>query len=49
MGLAMKTNNKPVQIRIPTKTLVEIDQLITKGVYTNRSEAIRDAVRRMLK
>jgi Arc/MetJ-type ribon-helix-helix transcriptional regulator len=37
----------PVQIRL-TKELVEkIDKFVEVGMYPNRSEAIRDAVRRL--
>jgi Arc/MetJ-type ribon-helix-helix transcriptional regulator len=37
----------PVQIRL-TKELVEkIDKLVEVGMYPNRSEAVRDAVRRL--
>jgi len=35
----------PVQVRV-TKTLLErLDDLVDKGMYSNRSEAIRDAIR----
>lgn len=38
----------PVQVRV-TKKLVELlDTLIEDGVYSNRSEAIRDAIRKNL-
>ncbi|MFH1229299.1 MAG: ribbon-helix-helix domain-containing protein [Candidatus Aenigmatarchaeota archaeon] len=38
---------RPVQIRL-TKELVEkVDKMVEKGFYPNRSEAIRDAVRRL--
>lgn len=37
----------PVQIRL-TKELVEkVDNLVEVGMYPNRSEAVRDAVRRL--
>jgi antitoxin ParD1/3/4 len=37
----------PVQIRL-TKELVEkVDRMIETGIYPNRSEAVRDAVRRL--
>ena len=37
----------PTQVRL-TKDLVEkVDKLVKRGVYPNRSEAIRDAVRRL--
>ena len=37
-----------VQIRLTKNMLDKIDELITIGEYPNRSEAIRDSVRRML-
>jgi len=36
----------PVQIRITKKLIDIIDELIECGIYSNRSQAIRDAVRR---
>ena len=36
----------PVQIRV-TKRLIElVDELIRQGVYSNRSQAIRDSLRK---
>lgn len=37
-----------VQIRLTEKQLKNIDILVRKGVYPNRSEAVRDAVRRLV-
>ncbi len=37
-----------VQIRLTKNMLEKIDELINIGEYPNRSEAIRDSVRRML-
>ena len=37
-----------VQIRLTKNMLERIDELINIGEYPNRSEAIRDSVRRML-
>ena len=37
-----------VQIRLTKNMLDKIDELIELGEYPNRSEAIRDGVRRML-
>ncbi len=37
-----------VQIRLTKNMLNKIDELIMVGEYPNRSEAIRDSVRRML-
>ena len=36
----------PVQIRVTKKLIDMIDQLVDEGMYSNRSEAIRDAIRR---
>lgn len=38
----------PVQIRFTKKLIEYIDKLIESGVYSNRSEAIRDATRRLV-
>ncbi len=38
----------PVQIRINRKIIERIDQLVDAGVYSNRSEVIRDATRRLV-
>ncbi len=37
-----------VQIRINRKIIEKIDQLVEEGVYSNRSEVIRDATRRLV-
>jgi len=37
-----------LQIRLTKTMLDKVDELITIGEYPNRSEAIRDSVRRML-
>jgi len=37
-----------VQIRINSKIIEKIDQLVEAGVYSNRSEVIRDATRRLV-
>ncbi len=37
-----------VQIRITKGLLDKIDELVEKGIYSSRSEAARDGVRRML-
>ena len=38
----------PVQIRFTKKMVEKIDELIQNGFYSNRSEAIRDATRRLV-
>ena len=35
------------QVRVPEGLLDEIDLLVGKGFYSNRSDVIRDAVRRL--
>jgi Arc/MetJ-type ribon-helix-helix transcriptional regulator len=37
----------PVQIRLTKELIEKIDNLIEIGMYPNRSEAVRDAVRRL--
>lgn len=42
----MKTVTLP--LRLPKKLLEEIDYLVKAGLYESRSEAMRDAVRRLI-
>ena len=37
-----------MQIRLTEKQIRSIDGLVKVGVYPNRSEAVRDAVRRLI-
>ena len=37
-----------IQIRLTKNMLMRLDELIQIGVYPNKSEAIRDSVRKML-
>ena len=37
-----------IQIRLTPKQIKELDNLIDKGVYPNRSEAVRDSVRKLV-
>ncbi|HLD84942.1 MAG TPA: ribbon-helix-helix domain-containing protein [archaeon] len=37
-----------VQIRLTEKQLRNLDVLVRRGVYPNRSEAVRDAVRKLV-
>ena len=37
-----------VQIRLTEKQIRNIDVLVKKGDYPNRSEAVRDAVRKLV-
>jgi len=36
----------PVQIRVTEKLIELVDELVESGLYSNRSEAIRDAIRK---
>ena len=38
-----------VTLRIPKQQIEEVEQMVETGEYPNRSEAIRSAVREMLK
>jgi Arc/MetJ-type ribon-helix-helix transcriptional regulator len=37
----------PIQIRLTRELIEKIDEMIERGIYPNRSEAVRDAVRRL--
>lgn len=37
-----------VQIRLTEKQIKSIDAFVRRGVYPNRSEAVRDAVRKLV-
>ncbi len=37
-----------MQIRLTEKQIKRVDALVKKGIYPNRSEAVRDAVRRLV-
>jgi Arc/MetJ-type ribon-helix-helix transcriptional regulator len=37
----------PIQIRLTKELIEKVDKLIVTGIYPNRSEAVRDAVRRL--
>ncbi len=36
------------QARLPTGLIKEMDSLVKKGMYSNRSDVIKDAVRRLV-
>lgn len=40
-------NVHPIQIRLTRELIEKVDVMIERGIYPNRSEAIRDAVRRL--
>jgi len=35
-------------LRLPKKLIEEIDNMVKAGIYENRSEAIRDAIRKLI-
>ncbi len=39
----------PIQVRMPIELRKRLDKEVDKGMYTNRSEAIRSAVRNLIK
>jgi len=36
------------QVRLPEGLMKEVDKLVDKGMYTNKSDVIRDAVRKLI-
>jgi len=36
------------QVRLPKGIISEIDELVKKGLYTNKSDVVRDAVRKLI-
>ena len=36
------------QVRLPEGLIKEVDRLVDKGMYTNKSDVIRDALRRLI-
>ena len=36
------------QVRLPEGLVKEIDKLVNKGFYTNKSDVIRDAIRKLV-
>ena len=37
-----------IQVRLPEGLITEIDALVDKGYYPNKSDVIRDAIRRLI-
>jgi len=37
-----------LQIRLTPQVIKKVDELVEQGVYSNRNEAVRDAVRRLV-
>ena len=47
---AQKPNTlKLVTVKLPEKLIDDMDQLVKAGIYHSRSDAIRDAVRNLLR
>jgi Arc/MetJ-type ribon-helix-helix transcriptional regulator len=40
---------KVVSLRLPDKLIEEIDDLVSSGMYANRTEALREAARNVLR
>jgi len=40
---------KTISLRVPDKLLDEIDTLVNKGLYANRTEALREAARKLIR
>ena len=36
------------QVRLPEGILKEVDKLVHRGIYTNKSDVVRDALRRLI-
>jgi len=36
------------QVRLPEGLIKEMDKLVDKGMYTNKSDVVRDALRRLI-
>lgn len=36
------------QVRLPKGLVKQVDQLVSQGLYTNKSDVLRDAIRRLI-
>jgi len=36
------------QVRLPQGLIEEVDKLVNRGIYTNKSDVVRDALRRLI-
>ena len=43
------TNTIKISSRLPSKVVEEIDRLVEKGIFSNRSDFIKEAVRQYLR
>ena len=41
-------NMAVTQVRLPQGLVKEVDKLVHKGLYTNKSDVVRDALRRLI-
>ena len=48
MSDCMTTTNKLIQVRMPQRLVRVLDRLSAEGIYSSRSEAIIDGVRRLV-
>ena len=44
-----KMQNKAIGVRMPKRMKEKIDQAVEKGLYNNRSDFVRNAIREKLK
>jgi|TARA_B110000263_G_C15154282_1_gene439397 antitoxin ParD1/3/4 len=49
LTMGRKYKMERITLRIPEQQIAEVEQLVQKGEFPNRSEAIRSAIREMLK
>jgi len=40
---------EPITIKLPRKIIKELDDLVRMGIFSSRSEAIREGIRMLLK
>ena len=38
----------PIQVRVTKKLMERLDRMVNEGIYSSRSEIIRDAIRKHL-
>ena len=44
----MNMNMEVTQVRLPVGIIKEVNKLVNKGLYSNKSDVIRDAVRKLV-
>ena len=45
----MSSTRQVIEAKLTSKLLEEVEKLIKKGLYADRDEAIRDAIRRLIR